>query len=340
MRALGHWRWLPLFALVTCLVPVASAGDVGATSPLADARSWLARMHAAANSGNYRGTMVFSAGGAMSSSRVWHYCVGDDTYETLEALDGQQQRIYRQNDRVHTLWPQSRTAVVERRPLISGWQTTPQAVDPRALEQYELRREGVARVAGRDAVVFLLEPRDDLRFPQRLWADQATGLMLRADVLGPGPARAVLESAAFSEVEVGIKPQPKPLIEAIRGLDGYRIVKPQQQRTRLEDEGWAMARPVPGFTLSGCVKRPLDSAGADGQRPGDPVLQAVFSDGLAQVSMFIEPFDERRHRSDMQARMGATTTISLRRQDHWITVIGDAPATTLKQFADGLQRQR
>ena len=37
-------------------------------------------------------------------------------------------------------------------------------------------------------MAFLLEPRDALRYAQRLWADVATGLMLRADVIGFGSA--------------------------------------------------------------------------------------------------------------------------------------------------------
>ena len=65
-----------------------------------------------------------------------------------------------------------------------------------------MRREGRERVAGRDADVLLLQPRDEWRFAQRIWADQDTGLMLRADIVGPG--RAVLESSAFSEVEIGV----------------------------------------------------------------------------------------------------------------------------------------
>jgi sigma-E factor negative regulatory protein RseB len=42
----------------------------------------------------------------------------------------------------------------------------------------------------------------------------------------------------------------------------------------------------------------------------------------------------------MQAHQGATTTLVLRRQEHWITVVGDAPAATLKLLAGALERRR
>jgi sigma-E factor negative regulatory protein RseB len=398
--------WLGALALVALFVPVAPAAAQGSD---ADARAWLERIRSAANSSNYQGTMVFSAAGSMASTRVWHYCVGDQTYERLEAQDGRQQRVYRHNDEVRTVWPQARVAVIERRESLAGWGTTPQQVEPRALENYELRPEGSARVAGRDAAVFLLEPRDGLRFAQRLWADRGTGLMRRADVLGPaaaGAPRPVLETTAFSEIEIGVRPQPEPVVRAIRRIDGaaaradaqamarapelraelraelrpegrgegrsslrselapnaqaaqaaqaapalppaatpaapderaevWRVVRPPQRRTDLESEGWSLRQQVPGFKLAGCVMRGIESGG----QPVS-VLQAVFSDGLTHVSVFVEPFRSDRHRSEMQAQFGAANTVMRRHGEHWITAVGDVPAATLKLFADALERRR
>src|SRR3954470_1810425 len=102
MHRLGA-RWLPILAFASLLLPLraSGAGDVEPT----DARGWLARIHAAAQHRNYQGTMVFSASGMLSSSRVAHYSVGGASYGRLEALDARQQRVYRMNDAVHTLWP-------------------------------------------------------------------------------------------------------------------------------------------------------------------------------------------------------------------------------------------
>jgi sigma-E factor negative regulatory protein RseB len=322
-------------ACVAWLLPAVALAQPADAQAGAEPRAWLARMQSAAATTNYQGTMVFSTGAAMSSSRVWHYCVGDQCYERLEALDGRQQNIIRHNDSVQTIWPQSRVTVLEKRETLAPWSTTPQAVDPRALDQYELRREGQARVAGRDAAVLLLEPRDVLRYAQRLWADLASGLMLRADMLGAGAPRPVLESTAYSEVEIGVRPQPELVLGAARKLDGYRVLRPQQRRTTLEAEGWAVARPVGGFRLAGCLHRGMDSAGDE-----EPVLQAVFSDGLTHVSLFIEPFRPQQHRAESQAQQGATASLSARRGEHWITAVGDVPPATLKLFADAVERRR
>ena len=341
-------RWLRLAVVTGCLLPLvalAQASDAalagqGALTP-ADARAWLTRIHAAARVSNYQGTLVYSAGGLLSSSRVWHFVTGEQTYERLEALDGRQQSVLRHNAAVHTLWPQTQVAVVERRETPGAWSTTPQSVDPQALEQYDLRREGSTRVAGREATVLLLEPRDTLRYAQRLWVDRATGLMLRADVIGDagvgsgtGP-RAVLESTAFSEVDIGVKPQPELILQVMNKLDGFQVLRPQQKRTTLDAEGWALARPVAGFRLAGCMRRGMETAGDD-----EPVLQAVFTDGLTHVSVFVEPYKAQRHRAEVQAQQGATATVMVRRGQYWVTAVGDAPAATLRLFTAAFDRRR
>ena len=331
-------------ALAVVLGVARGAATEGLLAP-ADATGWITRIHNAANKGNYQGTMVFSAGGALSSSRVAHYVVGDQVYEQLEALDGRQQRISRLNDRVQTVWPQTRTAVLEKRETLAAWSATPLNVQPQALEQYAMRREADARVAGRDAAVFVLEPRDALRHAQRLWADLATGLLLRADVLGSpagavasASARAVLESTAFSEVAIGVKPPPEAVTQPLKTaaqLEGYRVIRPQQQRTALDNEGWLLANPVPGYTLAGCVRRGMEASGDEAS-----VLQAVFADGLTHVSVFVESYNPSRPRTEMQALHGATATLSQRRGDYWVTVVGDAPLATLKLFALALDRRK
>jgi sigma-E factor negative regulatory protein RseB len=335
-------RWLRLAAITSCLWPAlaaAQAPDAAASAALsaADAGAWLQRVQSAARSVNFQGTLVYSAGGQISSSRVWHFFTGEQTYERLDALDGRQQRIARHNENVVTLWPQSRTGVAEKRETLGAWSTTPQSVDPQALEQYQLRREANARVAGREAAVLWLEPRDALRYAQRLWADLSSGLMLRADVLAEaaqGP-RVLLESTAFSEVEVGVRPQPELVLQLMKQQDAFQINRPQQKRTTLEAEGWALVRPIPGFRLAGCVSRGMESAG-----DGDPVLQAVFTDGLTHVSVFAEPYRPQRHRAEVQAHQGATATLMTRRGDFWITAVGDVPIATLKQFAASMDRRR
>lgn len=333
---------LPLQAQAAGATAPAEAAErtsAGAAEAPSDAQGWLARMGAAASGRNYQGTMMYvTAGGAMSSSRVAHFCVGDQVYERIETLDGRPRQVYRHNERVHTVWPRAGVVMVEQRKLPSTLPSVTQSVDPSALLQYELRDEGEGRVAGRDARVLLLQPRDALRYAQRVWADRETGLMLRAEVLDGGGQ--VLESTGFSSVEIGVRAQPESVLQPIRQLAGLRVLRPAQVATALEAEGWALAKPLPGFRLTACVKRPAggDSAGR-GENQWPEGLQAVFSDGLTHVSLFIEPFDSARDRRPLRAQFGATHSLSARKGDFWLTIVGDAPLDTLQSLFDALQRR-
>lgn len=313
-----------------------AAGAAGAAVSPADGAAWLQRIQQAAASASYQGTLMFSANGVVSSAKVVHYCDGRQRYERLEVLDGRARLQYRHNDQVLTLWPATKVAMTGQRDAVAEFPALPMAADTRAMDSYELRRVGRERVAGHEVDVLMLKPRDKLRFAQRLWADRETGLLLRNDVLSPGGD--VLESSAFIDLQIGGRPQPEPILRAMKKLDGYRVLRPQAERTQLETEGWAMSKPVPGFQMVNCSRRPLDAA-AETDAPVQ-VLQSVFSDGLAQVSVFIEPYDAQRHKQAMGTSLGASHTLMVRRGDWWITVVGEVPMATVQQFEAALERRR
>lgn len=301
------------------------------TAPL-DAKAWLSRIHDAASLRNYQGTMVLSAGGTMSSSRIAHFCDGSQRFERSEMLDGQMRKVFRHNELVTTLWPADKVALVEQREATVAFPALLQSSLEPIFERYDLRAEGMDRVAGHAAQVLLLQPRDAWRFAQRLWSEKVSGLLLRADTLAADGR--VLESAAFSEITIGVRSQPETVVQPMKRLDGYRVVRSASTRTQLDAEGWAIKSALPaGFRAVSCVKRPPGISG------GNETLQAIYSDGLTHVSLFIEPFNPEHHKP-MAAAIGATHTLMLRHTDWWVTVVGDVPMPTLKVFAAALERKR
>ena len=73
------------------------------------------------------------------------------------------------------------------------------------------------------------------------------------------------------------------------------------------------------------------------------MVQWLFSDGLATVSLFLEPFDPRRHASEGVAAMGATHTLTKRLPDAngawWVTAVGEVPPTALKALVSRVERK-
>jgi sigma-E factor negative regulatory protein RseB len=141
-------------------------------------------------------------------------------------------------------------------------------------------------VAGYDADVVLLKAKDNIRFSQRLWAERQTGLLLRSETLGLNGQP--LESAAFSELSIGVKPQPEVVVAAMRKLDGYRVLRPTVQAATLEGEGWSMSSLPPGFREVHCAKRSLDPMGTPGLprccRPSIPMGSPTFPCSSSRTS--------------------------------------------------------
>jgi sigma-E factor negative regulatory protein RseB len=320
--------------LVQAVLPVLAGL---ATPPLKAAASdnadWLQRLRDAAQHRNFQGTLVHSVGGTVSSSRVAHFGDNGHQYERMEMLDGQMRRVFRHDDVVLTLWPDRRVAVIEQREPGTTMPVLMRArPDEHVFERYELRPQGTDRIAGHEAQVYLLQPRDTLRFAQRMWMETHSSLPLRVDLVGPDGR--VLESAAFSEVVLVVKPQADSVLRPMRKLDGYRVLRPALVRTRLEAEGWT-APEVPGFEQRSCVKRVLNEGE---ESSAGETLQTVYADGLTHVSLFIEPY-RGEHQRPMQTAIGATHTLMQRQGPWWLTVVGEVPMATLQKFAAGLVRR-
>jgi sigma-E factor negative regulatory protein RseB len=326
---------LTLFGVFCAFVPGAR-GQATSGDANGEVRAWLMRIHEAAGKRNFQGTFVVSSGGTVSSARIAHFCEGGNQFERIESLDGQARHVFRHNDIVHTVWPASRVAVVEQSQLLTSFPALLQAGDDRIGEFYEVRPQGSERVAGHEANVLVVQPRDAHRFGYRLWSDKASGLLLRADVINDHSE--VLETSAFSDVTIGVKPQPDSVLAPMRKLDGYRVIRPVLKATQLDAEGWVLRQPVPGFRQVNCVRRPME--GPAGESDAEPVLQTIYSDGLTYVSLFIERYNAQRHPRPILASVGATQTLMRRQGDWWVTVVGDVPVATLKTFANGLERKK
>ena len=127
------------------------------------------------------------------------------------------------------------------------------------------------------------------------------------------------------------------MLATLRQLQGYRVIRSQMLPARLSVEGWQFTSLPAGFREVHCARRSLDPTAP---QASPVVLQTIFSDGLTHVSLFIEPFEPKRHQVEASSVMGATSTMTARRAEHWITAMGDVPPDTLKRFVAALERRR
>jgi sigma-E factor negative regulatory protein RseB len=176
-------------------------------------------------------------------------------------------------------------------------------------------------------------PRDALRFGYRIWSEKKTGLMVKLQTLDAD--QRVLEQVAFSDLQLDAPVRMDRLLKQMKTRDGYAVQHHKPVPTTALGQGWQLKTPVPGFAPVSCHVSEEATQG----RPNPP-MQWVFSDGLASVSVFAEPFDAKRHGSEGAAVVGATHSQSRRLGDFWLTVVGEVPPQALKQFVQQIERIR
>ena len=318
--------------------PAASPAVSESEAPPRTVAQWLARLQRASRVPAYSGTFVVSAPeGVLSSARIWHACQGAQEIERVENLSGPPRATYRRDDDILIFQPGQRTIRAERREsgsLFKG-QLRP-GEEAEVARYYDARPEGQGRVAGFDADIVRLAAQDGWRYGYRIWSERRTGLVIKMQTLDA--AGRVLEQSAFSELQFSSPLEADKLAQMMDDTQGWHIEKAGHAPTRADSEGWTLASPVPGFRPRQCYQH----GGASNASGAGGVVQWIFSDGLATVSLFLEPYDARRHTRDDLLAMGATHSLMLRlpapASGWWLTAVGEVPPQTLQAFAQALRR--
>jgi len=296
---------------------------VAAESQPAGEVQLLQRMHKAARSLDYAGVYTYQQGSTVLSTQIVHVVDGTGERERVSLLDGQPREYIRHNEITQCLLPDHKVVLKERRDS----ERFPAVLfdeGEQLAAHYAMRlHEPVERVAGRKCQVLELEPRDAHRYGYRFCADKETGLPLRAQTVGP---EGVLIQIVFNTLQVGSQVAPEALTPAWN-TKGWKVVELPVEEVDLASEGWRIPLP-PGYRPLTQVLRPM--------KTGRQVKQMVVSDGLASMSIFIEAFAENSdqpHAAGLM-RKGAVSVYRKRIGDHWLTVLGEVPAETVRDLAD------
>jgi sigma-E factor negative regulatory protein RseB len=330
---------------VSGVPPAARSEALSADRNISD---WLLRMHEASRRRAYIGTFVVSSANSMSSARIWHVCDGEQQMERVEALTGAPRSTFRRNDQVITFHADSKIALAEKRESLGLFPGLLKATDSPIGQYYAAKAiGGVERVAGFEADVVQLTPKDALRFGYRVWSEKKSGLVVKLQTLDVDGR--VLEQAAFSELQLDAPVSMSKLSQMMANTEGYKVEKQDLVKTTASAEGWVLKSPVPGFKPMSCFKRTVvKGEGA----ATEAAMQWIFSDGLASVSLFVEAFDRQRHVSEGALGMGATQSLTRKISEKssekmgdkptewWLTLVGEVPAPTLLMFAQGLERKK
>jgi len=298
------------------------AGVALAQSP--EALGLLRRIQDATRNLSYSGTFVYQHGGRSETSRITRYVDASGAIERLEVLDGLPREVVRTRDTVKCFLPQAKLVKIERRTGREFPALLPEQLGSLA-GHYDITLGETRRVGGFECRAVVLTPRDDLRFGYRLYADARSGMLMKA----------VTFDAAGNDIEQFM------FTQLTLGRVTRDMVRPRHPATaawRVEDVGavpasfpaWALSSELPGFHKVVELKRTLGESRA--------VSQMVFSDGLAAVSVFIQPMGGRTQ--EVRTGLASMGAINIYRREvahHVITVVGEAPPASVQRIADSVE---
>lgn len=295
-------------------------------TPAGESLRLLNQMANAARNLNYGGTFVYRHGPHIETSRIWHLREGNNDYERLETLDGPPREIVRSNEEVTCYYPGAKTAKTER--FISG-RRFPAVVSEQLasiVANYTVRKGPVARIAGHDCQITILEPRDNLRYGHVFCAELKSGLPLRAKTVNE--RNETVETFAFTQVDIGIEiPRDKVQPSYDASAPGWKVEQSALRPNADVDRRWSLVNTPPGFRKVSELQRTIQ---------GKSTAQLVFSDGLAAVSVFVEPSVAGIRGAQELSKQGAINIFTRSHPDHVVTALGEAPAATVMQFANSV----
>ena len=315
--------WLPAIALgVACTAQAAPGND-----PFA----WLQRAASSARSANYAGTFVHTNGERTSTVRITHVNVGNEEHERIEPLDGAPLDIVRRNDDMFCRFPDAKTVRLDRRTsrfFPSILRASPEAI----AKSYEVSLGANERILGYECRWLRLSPKDNLRFEHRLCSEVGTGLVLRARTVNE--QRKVVEQYTFTDLRMGNQvARPAEVRSAFeQRVRQWRADPKSVEAVETGDSGWAVASIPPGFTKVTEIRRVL---------PGrtQPVSQIVMTDGLASLSVFVEPNNAPARSAESSSEDGTTAFFVRPVGEHVVTVLGEVPLATAQQVGRSVARR-
>jgi len=291
-----------------------------------DPQAWLERMSSAMRQMSYQGTFIYIADERMETMRITHVVDAQGSRERLVSVSGPQREVIRDESGLKWISAEAESVVAD--PIVN-WPMFLQQSAPGTSTQYQFKLGDQSRIAERTAQRLDIVPVDDYRYGYSLWLESGSGLLLQwqlNDQKGEELAKLMFtELKMGSEVDANeLKSGSARLQQAASGLPvgaAKAIMGAPQWRA-----GWL----PPGFRMT--------ASQAPGQSPENSFQHQVYSDGIASVSLYVEPRESSSGVGLGLHQLGTSHIFSLKVDDALVTVVGDVPAATVEKIAQSVSQ--
>lgn len=299
---------------------------LGADPSSSQALELVNRMSRAARTTNYDGVFIYRHERQTDSMRLIHRGGADGEQERLISLTGRPREVIRNGDTVTCIYPEDHAIMVEKtRPRRYVVQLPGPAEN--FSDSYEFALAGEDRVAGRDAWVVGIRPRDVYRYGYQMWIDKESFLPLKTELRSRSGTP--IEEVMFTQIEV-LPEIPEAQLQPGFAGQGFTWFHAAAAEERGPGSGgkWQVTWMPEGFRISHYERQSLVAS-------GDPVDHLVYTDGMASVSVFVE----RLREADPQVgprRIGGISAFGKLEQGHQITAVGEVPPATVQRMANSV----
>lgn len=312
------WMW-SLLALLGVMTSPARAADEASV-----ARAWLEKIVTAALNLSYEGTFIYRRDDQLVAMRVIHVADGQTERERLIALSGRQREIIRDADGTVCVLPEQKQIQLNNVGIDKPFPPRALANAASLEKYYRFSVGGTERIAGRKARMVVIEPRDRYRYGYRIWVDEASGLLLQSDLVDENGA--AVEQVMFTQLDIVNKVTPS-MAAAVVITDDMRkamakSAPPRQLISSNASLSWNIAQAPAGFKLAEQYRHRA--------RDGALLEHGVLTDGMASVSVFVEPLENVQESFEGVSHMGPVSAFGAVVNQRQLTVVGEVPVGTVQ----------
>ncbi len=279
--------------------------------PAPSAEAEVERMARALGTLEYSGVFVLAHDGRLEAMQVTRRIGAVGPHDRMIALTGDRRELERSGSALRCTTPEGVIAVDAEG--LGGWPPKIPAGLGRARAHYQFKIIGAERIAGYDATVVEALPQDADRYGYRFWIERNTGMLVGSMLIDA--ARRAVNQMMFTQLSM--REQVAAAEAAVRAQEL------DQQQPIAAPEGWVIGALPAGFNL--VAISPADAR----------ARHLVYSDGLASVSVYIEPGEPLLLGP---ARRGSSHAYGAAIDGYRVVTVGELPAATIQRIALSVRR--
>ncbi len=289
--------------------------------------NWFDHIFNAFSQLNYEGVFVYAHGNVLNSFRIIHQLNNGIEKERITRLDGSSHELIRIGANVTCIHQANWKGDINHHIYADSFAKSFVRNIKKLRHYYNVKVIGNGLIAGRNAMILIVQSKDEYRYSYKLWLDKSTGILLKSTLIHFGQ---VLETFQFIQLNLlNSIPDTKFTVDAAdQRLVHYPVPVPNEKLIDPRSIDWDVVWKPAGFTLE--MKK---------LKYNENIAILSFSDGMTSFSVYIKKLDNHKYQ-ESTSHSGATVMVTKKVKSnndmYIVTVIGEIPLNTAQKVANSI----